>query len=169
MILINCTTQGIHNVAVVVPQFLVTGLSSIIFAFFDDGVTGIHPGAGHAGAGVGPGGAAGAISDSSDPSSVIPSPTVVGTNPDPDIGFDEKGGGLYPMDDDRLARFARRAGKIVGKAAGRALRRTYMKREAEVGVGGSPDGIGLIFKIGGVCSLIAAALCWKLARDLRRG
>ena len=28
-------TKGIHNVFVVIPQFLVTGLSAVIFAIFD--------------------------------------------------------------------------------------------------------------------------------------
>jgi len=50
------------------------------------------------------------------------------------------------------------------------LKRALLEKRGEgVGGGGSPGGIGLIFKVGGVSSLIAAVLCWKLARDLRRG
>lgn len=39
--------QGIHNVFIVIPQFLVTALSSIIFAIFDpekSALHGLHPG-----------------------------------------------------------------------------------------------------------------------------
>jgi hypothetical protein len=143
---------------VVIPQFLVTGLSSIIFAFFEDGVTGIHPGAGHAGAGVGPGGAVGDVSDSDGNASTTTA------DRDQDIGFDEIGGGAAFDASRKVARY-------VGMGIGRGLRRTLLEKrgEDELGGGGSPDGIGLIFKVGGVSSLIAAALCWKLARDLRRG
>ncbi|KIM23207.1 hypothetical protein M408DRAFT_332490 [Serendipita vermifera MAFF 305830] len=138
---------GIHNVAIVIPQFLVTGLSSIIFAFFESGVSGVHPGAGHAGAGVG---------------GVVDGPTgVAALDPtdieaDPDIGFDEKGGDVVRM---LTRKIARRAAQMVGRE---------LRRRAEEAGSGSPDGIGLIFRIGGVSSFIACYLCWKLARDLRR-
>jgi solute carrier family 45 protein 1/2/4 len=35
--------QGIHNIFIVIPQFLVTGFSSLIFAIFDPQNTGIPP------------------------------------------------------------------------------------------------------------------------------
>ncbi|PVF94319.1 MFS general substrate transporter [Serendipita vermifera] len=138
---------GIHNVAIVVPQFLVTGLSSIIFALFESGISGVHPGAGHAGAGVGT--ANDVVPDSS------------GAGPDPDIGFDEKGSG-------RLVRIAARAlARSVGPKLIQGLHRRLEKGTENESVS-NPDGIGLVFKIGGFSSLIACALCWKLAKDLRR-
>jgi len=39
---------GIHNVFVVIPQFLVTGLSSILFAIFEPDKSVIHHGSAHA-------------------------------------------------------------------------------------------------------------------------
>lgn len=128
-----------------IPQFLVTGLSSIIFAFFEAGVSGVHPGAGHAGAGVG---------------GVVDTPGAGSTaiDPDPDVGFDEKDGPVRML--------ARKIGRCAAEMVGAELRRRV---DAGVeGGGGSPDGIGLIFRIGGVSSFIACYFCWKLARDLRR-
>lgn len=37
-------TQGLHNICIVIPQFLVTGMSSIIFALFDPDKSAIHRG-----------------------------------------------------------------------------------------------------------------------------
>ena len=37
-------SQGIHNIFVVIPQFLVTGLSSLIFAILDPDKSVLHPG-----------------------------------------------------------------------------------------------------------------------------
>jgi solute carrier family 45 protein 1/2/4 len=141
-------SQGIHNVAIVVPQFLVTGLSSIIFALFESGISGVHPGAGHAGAGVG-----GPVNDATANSD--------GAGPDPDIGFDEKGSG-------RLVRLAARTlARSVGPRLAQGLQRR-LESSGESESVSNPDGIGLVFKIGGFSSLIACALCWKLAKDLRR-
>jgi len=36
--------QGLHNICVVIPGFLVTGMSSIIFALVDPGKSAIHRG-----------------------------------------------------------------------------------------------------------------------------
>jgi solute carrier family 45 protein 1/2/4 len=36
--------QGLHNICVVIPQFMVTGMSSIIFAFLDPDKSVIHHG-----------------------------------------------------------------------------------------------------------------------------
>ena len=36
--------QGLHNICVVIPQFLVTGMSSIIFALLDPDKSVIHHG-----------------------------------------------------------------------------------------------------------------------------
>ena len=105
----------------------------------------MHPGAGHAGAGVG------GVVD-------IPSGAAeTGIDPDPDIGFDEKDGPVRMV----ARKIARRAAEMMGHE----LRR---RADAVEGGGGSPDGIGLIFRIGGVSSLVACYLCWKLAKDLRR-
>lgn len=84
---------------------------------------------------------------------------------EPDIGFDEKNG-------DAGEDFSRKVARYVGRVIGRGLRRILLEKrggEELGGGGGNSNGIGLIFKVGGVSSLIAAALCWKLARDLRRG
>lgn len=44
---IGSTLKGIHNISIVIPQFLVTGFSSLIFAIFDPQNTGVpqHHGA----------------------------------------------------------------------------------------------------------------------------
>ncbi|KIK58055.1 hypothetical protein GYMLUDRAFT_705185 [Collybiopsis luxurians FD-317 M1] len=42
---------GIHNIFIVIPQFLVTGMSSVIFALFDPGKSALH---GHPGGTLGP-------------------------------------------------------------------------------------------------------------------
>lgn len=42
--LINTPPQGLHNICVVIPQFMVTGMSSIIFAFLDPDKSVIHHG-----------------------------------------------------------------------------------------------------------------------------
>jgi hypothetical protein len=126
----------------------VTGLSSIIFAFFEAGVSGVHPGAGHAGAGIG-----GVVETPTATGAAAALPTDAYGRADPDIGFDEKDG-LVRM----LARtVARRAAEMM-----------VARAEGVEGGGGSPDGIGLVFRIGGVSSFIASFLCWRLARDLRR-
>ncbi|KAG8819219.1 hypothetical protein FRC17_010549 [Serendipita sp. 399] len=129
---------GIHSASIVIPQFLVTTLSSIIFASYEP-VSGVHPGAGHAGAGVGRGAVVG-------PRAVI------------------NDGGIETNKRD-----------TIGRLAVRALESTLLKRSQGVptyyasGNGiKRPDGIALIFKIGGCSSLIAAFLCWRLARELRR-
>jgi solute carrier family 45 protein 1/2/4 len=47
MVMTHERHQGIHNMFIVIPQFLVTGLSSIIFAMFDPQKSvlhGPHPG-----------------------------------------------------------------------------------------------------------------------------
>jgi solute carrier family 45, member 1/2/4 len=147
--------KGIHNVAIVIPQFLVTGLSSIIFAFFEAGVSGVHPGAGHAGAGLG--GVVEAPTATATGAAAALSTAAVYGGADPDIGFDEKGGDGGPMR--MLARsVARRAAEMM----------MVTRAEGVEGGGGSPDGIGLVFRIGGISSFIACFLCWRLARDLRR-
>lgn len=115
--------------AIVIPQFLVTGLSSIIFAFYS-GVSGVHPGAGHAGAGVGPGNVNVTLSD--------------------EISDTGSGGAELEPVEIRAFRLIKRLAEGVNEG------------------GDNPNGIGFIFRIGGVCSFIACLLCWKLARDLRR-
>ncbi|CCA76023.1 hypothetical protein PIIN_10023 [Serendipita indica DSM 11827] len=143
---------GIHNVAIVVPQFLVTALSSIIFALYEP-VSGVQPGAGHAGAGVGAPAAVAVASPTSDDSLFA----------DMDIGFDEKNSRL-------LARAITRLSSSLVKRTPTHLLPGLIKR-----LPGSPEddsanpaGLALIFRIGGACSLIAAVLCWRLAKSLRR-
>lgn len=145
---------GIHNVAIVVPQFLVTALSSIIFALYEP-VSGVQPGAGHAGAGVGaPAAAAAAVASPTSDDSLFA---------DMDIGFDEKNSRL-------LARAITRLSSSLVKRTPTHLLPGLIKR-----LPGSPEddsanpaGLALIFRIGGACSLIAAVLCWRLAKSLRR-
>ncbi|KAG8822590.1 hypothetical protein FRC19_005644 [Serendipita sp. 401] len=120
---------GIHHVSMVMPQFLVTTLSSIIFAICEP-VSGVHLGAGHAGAGVGEG-------------TNIRSRSPVGGS------LNEEGG--------------------KGRLLVRAVRSVLFRRSADdKNEDGNPDGIALIFKIGGVSSVIAAILCWRLAMELRK-
>lgn len=37
-------SKGLHNICIVIPQFLVTGMTSIIFALFDPDKSAIHRG-----------------------------------------------------------------------------------------------------------------------------
>ena len=36
--------KGLHNICIVIPQFMVTGMSSVIFALFDPGKSAVHHG-----------------------------------------------------------------------------------------------------------------------------
>ncbi|KAG8819218.1 hypothetical protein FRC17_010548 [Serendipita sp. 399] len=127
---------GIHNVSIVIPQFLVTALSSIIFAIYEP-VSGVHPGAGHAGAGVGGGAAVG--------------PAAVGDDSSLPVDLNDRS----------------EAGRLLVRALSSVLKRLPGEPDDNSG-SSSPDGIALIFKIGGFSSVIAAFLCWRLAKELRR-
>ncbi|KAH7098181.1 MFS general substrate transporter [Auriculariales sp. MPI-PUGE-AT-0066] len=111
---------GIHNVFVVIPQFVASGLSSLIFAVFEPERTTPHP----------------SVAD-------VPPPAGAGAGAIPADATDN------PFLD------------------GRALSWMGRRADAEVQQAGS-DAMGIIFRIGGVSSLVACALCWRLAKDLRR-
>lgn len=112
-------------------------------------MSGVHPGAGHAGAGLG--GVVEAPTTTAAAAAATPTDSFGGI--DLDIDFDEKGGPVR-----MLAR----------KAARRAVETLVARAGGVEGGGGSPDGIGLIFRIGGASSFVACFLCWRLARELRR-
>ncbi|WVQ72696.1 hypothetical protein IAR50_002256 [Cryptococcus sp. DSM 104548] len=107
---------GIHNVFLVLPQFIVTLLSAVIFWLMEPDRTlpAHHPGA-------------------------VP---VTNTT------------ALVEAED------------VVGQAIKRGL--DIWKREIEPEVS-SPDAVGLIFRIGGISAAVGGWICWRMARDWKKG
>ncbi|OCF35755.1 solute carrier family 45, member 1/2/4 [Kwoniella heveanensis BCC8398] len=128
---------GIHNVFLVLPQFVVTFLSSIIFYVMEPApLPAHHPGPG---TGVIP---------------VHPNATDLSAAPaatDPTEGLE----GIV---------------EVATEVGGEIVRRLLKGRaEGMAGEGGSPDAVGLIFRIGGVSAAIGGYLCYRLARNWARG
>ncbi|ODN77750.1 hypothetical protein L202_04886, partial [Cryptococcus amylolentus CBS 6039] len=107
---------GIHNVFLVLPQFIVTVLSAVIFWLME------------------------------------PDRTLPVHHP-----------GTVPMTNTTAA-------AEVEDAVGEILKRGLdaWKREIEPEVSSS-DAVGLIFRIGGVSAAIGGWICWKMARDWKKG
>ncbi|BGP15080.1 hypothetical protein JCM10213_002775 [Rhodosporidiobolus nylandii] len=133
---------GCHNIYLVLPQFLVTALSSIIFALFAPHHSVISAGA-HHGAGV--------ASPKDSSNSTLPSSSTSG-----DAGDDE--------DELRTARLAVRALARVGEA----MMRRQDEGETVPGEGGGWDALGLIFRIGGVSACVSTYICFRMWRDRQR-
>ncbi|KAL1729009.1 major facilitator superfamily domain-containing protein [Schizophyllum commune] len=108
---------GIHNLFIVIPQFIVTGVSSIIFAIFDPDQSVLH--GGHGGI-----------------------PMHNSTTTDDGAGVDASASGDL------------------------AFRALAYRAEEEDDDGGS-NSVVYIFRLAGFSAVIAAVLCWRLARDLR--
>ncbi|KAI4520233.1 MFS general substrate transporter [Schizophyllum commune Loenen D] len=108
---------GIHNLFIVIPQFIVTGVSSIIFAIFDPDQSVLH--GGHGG---------------------IPMHNSTTT----DDGAD-----------------------VDASASGDLAFRALAYRAEEEDDGGGSNSVVYIFRLAGFSAVIAAVLCWRLARDLR--
>ncbi|WWC90419.1 uncharacterized protein L201_005354 [Kwoniella dendrophila CBS 6074] len=107
---------GIHNVFLVLPQFVVTFLSAIIFYLMEPekGLPAHHP------------------------QTIIPIP-VNGTD-------------------------------IATETVGDEILKRYISSRAEGMVeGGSPDAVGLIFRIGGISAAIGGYICWRLSRNWAKG
>ncbi|WWC93308.1 hypothetical protein V866_000142 [Kwoniella sp. B9012] len=116
---------GIHNVFLVLPQFVVTFLSSIIFYLMEPekGLPAHHP------------------------HTTIP---LTGNVTDSSTVTEGLEGVVAGLGEDVVKRL------IVGRAEGMVE-------------GGSPDAVGLIFRIGGVSAAIGGWICWRLSRDWARG
>ncbi|KAL1743634.1 major facilitator superfamily domain-containing protein [Schizophyllum fasciatum] len=109
---------GIHNLFIVIPQFIVTGLSSIIFAIFDPHQSVLH--GGHGG---------------------VPMHNTTTA----EAGDDAAAGGDLTF---------------------RTSQEFALRAEDDSDAGGT-NSVVYIFRIGGFSAIIAAVLCWRLARDLR--
>ncbi|WVQ68534.1 uncharacterized protein L199_006742 [Kwoniella botswanensis] len=116
---------GIHNVFLVLPQFVVTFLSSIIFYLMEPekGLPAHHP------------------------HTTIP---LTGNVTAPSTITEGLEGVVVGLGEEMVKRL------IVGRAEGMVE-------------GGSPDAVGLIFRIGGVSAAIGGWICWRLSRDWARG
>uniref|UniRef100_D8Q806 Major facilitator superfamily (MFS) profile domain-containing protein n=1 Tax=Schizophyllum commune (strain H4-8 / FGSC 9210) TaxID=578458 RepID=D8Q806_SCHCM len=106
---------GIHNLFIVIPQFIVTGVSSIIFAIFD-----------------------------------------------PDQSVLHGGHGGIPMHNSTTTE----DGTDAAASGDLAFRSLAYRAEEEDDAGGS-NSVVYIFRLAGFSAVIAAVLCWRLARDLR--
>ncbi|WVQ95210.1 hypothetical protein IAU59_002304 [Kwoniella sp. CBS 9459] len=123
---------GIHNVFLVLPQFVVTFLSAIIFSVMEPAPLPAH----HPGPGTG----------------AIPI--------HPDVNATDASSALE----------SGAMGEVAAEVGGQVVRR-YLSGRAEgaSGEGGSPDAVGLIFRIGGVSAAIGGYLCYRLARNWAKG
>ncbi|KAI5121605.1 hypothetical protein M0805_009476 [Coniferiporia weirii] len=113
---------GIHNLFIVIPQFISTGLTSLVFALFDPGKS-VRPG--HS----------------------------------PGIGVPGIGNGTIAVGDVN-------ANANVTDAVASLL---FYARDDEGGDAHSVNSVAVIFRFGGVAAMIAFVLCWRLARELKRG
>ncbi|KAI0060540.1 MFS general substrate transporter [Artomyces pyxidatus] len=104
---------GIHNIFIVVPQFLVTALSSIIFAILEPDKSVLHQRLG-----------------------MKPSPN--GTVSD------------------------------LASAIGNVTRAVLRQEGEQVPTPSGPNSVAIIFRLGGISSVVAFVICWRLAGDLRR-
>ncbi|KAI6132963.1 MFS general substrate transporter [Pisolithus croceorrhizus] len=131
------TVLGIHNVFIVLPQFLVTGLSAFIFAILDPEKSvlhGHHPG-------------------SSMPVGAPGNGTTV-------LGTDEAEGTRRGLVE--LGHVSSRAVQMVGEKALQLLR---ARAETEDNtVTGNPNALAVIFSLGGFASIVAFVLTCRLAR-----
>ncbi|KAK6910943.1 hypothetical protein I203_104978 [Kwoniella mangroviensis CBS 8507] len=116
---------GIHNVFLVLPQFVVTFLSSIIFYLMEPekGLPAHHP------------------------HTTIP---LTGNVTDSSAVTEGLEGVVAGLGEEVVKRL------IVGRAEGMVE-------------GGSPDAVGLIFRIGGMSAAIGGWICWRLSRNWARG
>ncbi|OCF57727.1 solute carrier family 45, member 1/2/4 [Kwoniella mangroviensis CBS 10435] len=116
---------GIHNVFLVLPQFVVTFLSSIIFYLMEPekGLPAHHP------------------------HTTIP---LTGNVTDSSAVTEGLEGVVAGLGEEVVKRL------IVGRAEGMVE-------------GGSPDAVGLIFRIGGMSAAIGGWICWRLNRNWARG
>ncbi|KAH8112394.1 MFS general substrate transporter [Phellopilus nigrolimitatus] len=108
---------GIHNLFIVIPQFISTALASLVFALFDPAKSVRH---GH----------------------------------NPGIGL--PGNGTVPV------------GITMNGENSTSLLFFPREGEEETEVTGV-NSVAILFRIGGVSALFAFVLCWRLARELRRG
>ncbi|GAA5916357.1 hypothetical protein JCM8208_005313, partial [Rhodotorula glutinis] len=142
---------GCHNIYLVLPQFLVTALSSIIFALLapHHSVLGHHTPAHH--------------SASSDTGLV----GGVGGSNDEEDGFGDLG-----ESDARRRNLVVRAVRVVGGAIGEAFAAKVQRQdegdgEVELPPGGEAgwDALGLIFRVGGVAAACSAYICFAIWRE----
>ncbi|GAA5855584.1 hypothetical protein JCM9279_002989 [Rhodotorula babjevae] len=143
---------GCHNIYLVLPQFLVTALSSIIFALLapHHSVLGHHTPAHHS-----------ASSDTG----------LVGGVGDEQDGFVDLGEGEFG-DDGRRRNLVVRAVRVVGGAIGEAFAAKVRRQEVgdgevELPPGGEAgwDALGLIFRVGGVAAACSAYICFRMWRE----
>ncbi|BGP39227.1 hypothetical protein JCM10449v2_003165 [Rhodotorula kratochvilovae] len=134
---------GCHNIYLVLPQFLVTGLSSIIFALFapQHTVLGHQP--------------------------VVHHPPALGNGTTASIDALDS---LAEADDGRERGLAVRVVRAVGGAVGQAFA-AKVRRQADGGEelppGGEAgwDALGLIFRVGGVAAACSAYICFRMWRE----
>lgn len=131
------TVLGIHNVFIVLPQFLVTGLSAFIFALLDPEKSVLH---GHR-----PGN---------------PMPVGAPGNGTTVLGADEVEGTRRGLVE--LGHVSSRAVQLVGEKTLQLLR---ARAEGEVNTAtGNPNALAVIFSLGGFASIVAFVLTCRLAR-----
>ncbi|KAI6144983.1 MFS general substrate transporter [Pisolithus tinctorius] len=135
------TILGIHNIFIVLPQFLVTGLSSFIFAVLDPEKSVLH---GHR------------------PGSPMPigAPGNGTTGLGVDVGAEGTGNGLAELG----RHLSSRAVQVVGEKVVQQLLRARAEGEDNIATTGDPNAIAVIFSLGGIASIVAFVLTCRLAR-----
>ncbi|GAA5878440.1 hypothetical protein JCM8547_006582 [Rhodosporidiobolus lusitaniae] len=137
---------GCHNIFLVLPQFLVTGLSSIIFALLAPHHSVVGAGA-HHGAGVT------LLKGSANSTSSLAS--TAGSDSAP--SFTEGDADEY-----RAARVVVRALAGVGEAM------MGKRQEGPAGSGAGWDALGLIFRIGGISAIFSTYIAFRMWREKQR-
>ncbi|GAA5990989.1 hypothetical protein JCM11641_007730 [Rhodosporidiobolus odoratus] len=130
---------GCHNIYLVLPQFLVTALSSIIFALLAPHHSVLSAGS-HHGAGV---------TTPKDPAGTSNSTTLLGED-----------------DEYRTMRLAVRALVTLGEAM--MEKRQEEEADLPGGGEGGWDALGLIFRLGGISACASTYVCYKMWRDQQR-
>ncbi|GAA5866002.1 hypothetical protein JCM3774_005554 [Rhodotorula dairenensis] len=135
---------GCHNIFLVLPQFLVTGLASIIFALFapNHSVLGHHPAA--------------AVTP---PSTGLDGP-LSGSDSTLSASLEE-----YAADDlDKARHLALRGLAAFGRVF---IERRGQEPEDGPTPGGAAgwDALGMIFRIGGISAAVSAWICYKMWRE----
>ncbi|GAA5902876.1 hypothetical protein JCM6882_009150 [Rhodosporidiobolus microsporus] len=155
------TILGCHNIFLVLPQFLVSALSSLIFAVLAPHHSVIGHAGSHSGAGV----------------KVPPLHTGLGSNSTalaPGEGgglsaaLDRLGAGDGDEDEYRAARLVVRALARVGEAFVAVERQEGDGEGDDSGGGGGWDALGLIFRLGGISALFSTYVAYRMWRDHRR-
>lgn len=131
--------QGIHNVFIVIPQFLVTGLASIIFALFEPNRSVLH---GH------------------HPATGQPVHNVPPANSTTSAGVAEVSAEALNGALDLGARMVR---NVLERRAEDDSEGEWGEED-----GGGPNSVAIIFRIGGVAAFVAFVLTLRLARMLKR-